>query len=91
MPKKATPATRLTAADMSPKATTPKHTKGLVLKGKAQKLKPVTLLADGTPDLPHPRGLKKSPVRSLTPAQMEKEQRERGGVTAKTTRSRKKR
>lgn len=84
-----TPARRLTDAEMAPKAKKPRNTKGLVLKGKKHVVKPITLLDDGTPDLPHPRGLKHAPARTLTPEQMADEPRERGGVAAELQRTRK--
>lgn len=86
MAKKPTPARRLTTKDMSPKATMPAKTKGLVLKGKKQVLVRPELDAKGLPILPHPKGLLPSPSRKLTEKQMEKEQRERGGVATELSR-----
>lgn len=86
-----TPARRLTAAEQSPKAGKPKSSKGLVLKGRKHVVKPFERNPEGTPQLPHPRGIKPSPARVLTEEQMDAEHRERGEAAslAELQRSRK--
>lgn len=89
MAKKSTPATRLKGTEESPKVPMPRSKRGLVLKGKKKVIPPPERDGDGLPILPQPKGVKKSPVRSLTEKQMAREERERGGVSAELQRTRK--